>query len=220
MIKKALHRFQTDGSFRLKAIFLLIVVFMIWGNTHPKQTLTEEGCNAIFDEARGGWTCWAACIPLSLINAQACLTCGGWAISNEAFNACEAAGCHVEAKYSGEFPLGLDDVSNCMQKWIYGKTSFAGECTLGVKTGGYVFGNQAGCTSQYGIESPGKICGKTVYHCQTPPDPDQTCSEGEKSIAKILWPAAISSCKTAYLLVLVGGGILALLIILLALSAF
>ena len=194
-----------------KFISYIIIVFLaaiiISNMPDKKNAVSEASCNAIF-ELDSGWECWATCW---IIPGQ-CSACAG-GVQEEMFNLCEAQGCFVQSSVSGNYPLGLDTVTACLSKAFLGEIVNAEKCTAAVPTGKYIYSDPLGCASHDGTEL-GKVCGKQIYRCYTPSDPDKICTSTEATIAALGSFLPIDDCKTRYYVVVGGGGFLALMLLL------
>lgn len=192
-----IERLKRDKKFRLKAFFIVLLIAMFWISAQPdKKEASPEVCNVF----NGGIT---------------------FLLSPAEHDGCLAASCGVKVPVGTDtvFTFGTADVGECINKNLLATTS---KCSAQIGVG-ETFAAQSQsaanslCSPGRALPTGSKLCTTPTYTC-IPEETGQACGNNmERSIGGVIdsvWKTNDLGCKTKFMVVLFGGGLLILLMLL------
>lgn len=197
-MNKFIDKFKRDNGFKLKVIGLVIIAILIFNANKDKKEATSQA------------TC-------DTHNINGYLKPIGSEVTY-----CESDGCAVQYNTNpNDWPI-IGDIVEFTQ-WIISRLGFNADfasCKSLAQTGKWVRASDENsaslmCESGKATLAKNNWFTKDIYICSYIP-PEEQCSGNafEKSLAKLLWPKYIDNCKTAYMIILIGGGAFLLVLIL------
>jgi len=191
---KFIDRFKRDNGFKLKVIGLVIIAILLFNANKEKKEAEQSTCNQANSQTIGTLCDFDVSNSLAYnkIGRDICMKSIG---TDEDETLCVGLKCSI----------GRGD-----EDWV---TDTLG-CFDCVPAGLFVTESGVCCGSRISMDGPSDY----NYLCQQE-TPGTECSANafEESLAKLLWPKYVDNCKTAYMIILIGGGAFLLVLILSAL---
>lgn len=191
-------RLKTDKKFRVKAVVLMLIFYFVL-NLLPekKEFQSQEVCDS-FNSFGNNIT--------GLMTREATITC-------------EASGCVAAFRHNPDDSL---PIVGTIADWFVDMIGLAkdpgAKCMAGANDGQYVLAEalkeaNSKCKSGKSVLIKSILLGEDVYKCLAE-DPNQVCNANERPIADLVRGMGLDiGCKTAYYMVIFGGGMMILMLL-------